>query len=977
MSINQPNVFTIPPGIPFAEALAAKLLQQNAEHREKLAEILILLPTRRACRIVREAFLRQSGGVALLLPRLQTFGDVDEDALGIEIAALSENSADALAIPPSLSPLRRRIILTKLILARGDYQNSPDQALLLADALGHLLDTIYTEGRDIATLPSLVDRSKFSEHWQITLDFLTIISVAWPQILAEMGVIDAADRRNRLLQSLADHWGKYPPTYQVIAAGSTGSIPAAGHLLQVVARMPKGCVILPGLDQELDEKSWRSIEDTHPQATLRNLLTRMEIDRSKVQLWTDKIPPRQNLAAEIMRPAETTDAWRELGKNAAAIQTALENLQRIDCPTPQEEARLISLVFRQVQHYPPHTAVLITFDRDLARRVAAACARWGLTIDDSAGIPLASTPAGTFLNLCAQICVEQLAPIPLLAVLKHKLTTAGIDPGDFRAAVRRLDHYVLRGPRPGAGLEGLRAQATLNKQDQMLQQFFTALDTCLQPFLQLCDGNRHSFAQFLSAHLAAAEALTGGPEQLWGGEDGDASSLFFSELCAHAAGLPDISCGDYLPMLQTLMHGITVRPAWGMHPRLSILGPLEARMQNADVVIMGSMNEGSWPPAPENDPWMSRPMRRDFGLPALERGIGLSAHDFVQGFCASTVILTRSERAGTAPTIPSRWLQRLDTVVEAAHLKMVRTDWLAKTRELDQPTEIKPVMRPEPRPPADKRPKRLSVTQIETWMRDPYALYARHILKLERIDNIDELPDVADKGNIIHKALEEFTKQHPVTLPDDSDVQLLALGHSLLDAEINDVRTRHFWGVRFDKTAEWWALHEVHWRTQAKNLKTEIKDEMAVPGHDFILVAKADRIDLMCGGDGVAIIDYKTGTSPSKKDIASGLSPQLPLEAAMIIHGGFKEIEQRHVSYLGHWVLNGKEGGREDVIKEDPATLAGAALAGLQNLIAGFANQNTPYLSIPRPSAASRYNDYRHLARIQEWAVLDEGEGSE
>ncbi|MDB5491964.1 MAG: double-strand break repair protein AddB [Micavibrio sp.] len=971
------KVYTIPAGIPFGEALAAKLLQQYKDHPEKLAEILILLPTRRACRIVRDAFLRQSGGVALLLPRLQTLGDVDEDALGLEIAALSEAGTDALDIPPALSTLRRRIILTQLILSRGDYQNSPDQALLLADALGHLLDTIYTEGRDISALPALVDRSKFSEHWQITLDFLTIISVAWPEILKEMGVIDAADRRNRLLQSLADHWQKHPPTTPIIVAGSTGSIPAAGNLLHIVATLPNGCVVVPGLDKILDERSWQKLDDTHPQATLRNLLNRMNLDRSQVQNWTDRIPPRQELAAEIMRPAETTDNWRALGQNAPPIRTALENLQRIDCPTPQEEARLISLIFRHVQHNPPSTAVLVTFDRDLARRVAASCARWGLTIDDSAGIPLASTPAGTFLNLCAQVSVEQLAPVPLLSLLKHKLTTAGMDPADFRAAVRRLDRDVLRGPRPGPGLEGLQQQATLNKQGDRLQQFFTALNTCLGPFLDLCDGHSHPFAEFLTSHLTAAEALTGGPDPLWTGEDGDAAALFLADLRANAASLPNITCGDYLPMLQTLMHGITVRPAWGMHPRLSILGPLETRMLNADVVILGSMNENSWPPAPENDPWMSRPMRKDFGLPALERGVGLSAHDFVQGFCAPTVILTRSERAGTAPTIPSRWLQRLDTVLKATGLAMAKTDWLDKTRELDEPTEVKPVLRPDPRPPVEKRPNRLSVTQIETWMRDPYALYARHVLNLDAIDNIDELPGAADKGNITHKALEEFAKAYPLTLPVDAEAQLLTIGHTLLDDQIKDVRTRHFWGVRFDKTAEWWVPHEIEWRTDARTLKTEIKDEMIVPGHDFTLVAKADRIDLLGGGEGIAIIDYKTGSPPSKKDIVAGLSPQLPLEAAMIRAGGFTEIQQRDVGYLGHWVLNGKDGGKADQIKEDPAILADAALTGLQNLISGFANQNTPYLSVPRPNAAPRYNDYRHLARIQEWAVLDDSDGGD
>jgi ATP-dependent helicase/nuclease subunit B len=972
MTERQPNLYTIPAGIGFAESLAAKLMQQYKELPEFLTETLILLPTRRSCRMVRDAFLRQSEGKAMLLPRLQTLGDIDEDALGLEIAALSDPEIKAFDIPPAISPLRRRIILTRLILARPDYQNSPDQALLLADALSHLLDKIYMESLDMAALPDLVDANAFSEHWQITLKFLTIISEIWPDILKEMGCIDTADRRNRLMDALSDHWSVAPPVYPIIAAGSTGSIPAAGRLLHVISTLPQGLVILPGLDQEMDEKSWRILGDTHPQATLKSLLDLMKTDRSKVKLWTDQIPARQKLASELMRPAETTEEWRNLRSDPDILQKMLQGLQRIDCPTAQEEARLISLIFRFVQHNSPQTAALITFDRNMARRVAACCERWGIAIDDSGGQPLANTPAGGYLRLCAQTCIEQLAPVPLLSLLKHKIASGVTFTTDFRSSVRFLDQ-ALRGPRPAPGIAGLQARAP------ELQQFIADLETCLTPLLQLCDDQNHPFAAFLNGHIQAAENLAAGPSHLWAGEDGEALALFLSELCDFATGLPEIRAKDYLPMLETLMQGMSVRPNWGTHPRLSILGPLEARMLAADVVILGGLNEGSWPPATENDPWMSRPMRGKFGLPSPERAIGLSAHDFIQGFGAQTVILTRSERAGTAPTIPSRWLQRLDTVLQAADISLLRTDWLEKTRELDRAKTIKPISRPGPCPPVEKRPKKLSVTEIETWMRDPYALYARHVLSLKALETIDELPDAADKGTIIHEAVEKFIQQFPDQLPQDAWGALLQIGRTELETKIGDVRTRHFWGVRFDKSVEWMIPHEIEWRTKARTMKVEVQGEMTLPGHDFILKGKADRIDLLRDGSGVAIIDYKTGAAPAKKEINTGFSPQLPLEAAMVTAGAFPDIGQTQVGYLGHWILNGKAGGKEDIIKESAEILAKGAISGLQNLVSVFANENTPYLSIPRPASRPRYSDYTHLARVQEWSVLDEtsdgGEG--
>ncbi len=977
--LTPPSLFTIPAGVNFADVFAAELLQQYKDTPEKLAEILILLPTRRACRIVRESFLRQSGGVALLLPRMQTIGDVDEDSLSIETAALSET--DALSIPPSMSPLRRRIILTQLIMKWPDYAHKPDLALGLADALGQLIDRVHTEGLELSALPDLVRNEDLAQHWQITVNFLTIISENWPAILQSHGQIDSAHRRNLLLKALAAHWEEFPPAYRIIAAGSTGSIPAAGDLLHIIARLPDGSVILPGLDRQMDLASWDAIDDTHPQATLKNLLEKMAVTRDQVQDWPlrdTRTNDRNLFAGEIMRPAATTDQWRSLNKNAVAIGAALKGLQRIDCATAQEESQLISLIFRHVQHTRNKTAALVTFDRNLSRRVAASCSKWGIQIDDTAGQPLHNTEIGSFLALCAESCAENLAPVPLLAFLKHSHTAAGMNIGDFRGMVRRLDRAAMRGPRPGPGIEGLRKRLT-GKHDALLP-LINNLETALNPLLNLCDGDYHPFAAFLDAHLTAAESMAANPQQtgserLWGGEDGEAAATFLADLRNHAAGLPDIRCAAYLPMLLTLMRGINVRPLYGAHPRLMIMGPLEARMIQADLVIMSGLNEGSWPPAPTTDPWMSRPMRKSFGLPSPERSIGLSAHDFVQGFCAKEVILTRAERAGTAPTIPSRWLQRLNTVLDAAGLSLVQTDWLDKAREQDIAGEQVKITRPAPKPPAHTRPVQLSVTEIETWMRDPYAMYAKRVLSLKAIDSVDEKPDASDRGTILHETLEDFTRLHMHTLPDTAYADLMRIGHGRLDDEIDDVRTRHFWGIRFDQAANWFYDHEVLWRTDAAPYKMEVTGSMTLPGMNFTLTGKADRIDRMKDGSGVAIIDYKTGAAPSEKQVVAGLSPQLPLEAAMVREGSFADLGPETPAYLGYWKLTGgRGGGAEAKMKTSADTLADQALLGLENLVRVFANDDTPYLSLPRPAHRPKYQDYAHLARVQEWSVLDDSE---
>lgn len=971
------RVFTIPAGVSFADSLAAKLLRDYGDSPEKLTDLLILLPTRRACRMVRDAFLRQSGGRAILLPRLQPLGDLDEDALMLDIAA----SGQGLDIPPAIPAMERRVILTNLILARDPGQ-FPDQAIALADALAKLLDRVRTEGLEMSALTGLVQVEGLAERWQETLRFLDILLENWPKILAERGMIDAAARRNLLLDALSRHWAAHPPHHPVIAAGSTGSIPAVRRLLRVVAELPDGCVVLPGLDRDIDPASWAALDDTHPLGTLKILLHDFGLTPGNVPFWDDEIaaPKRLSLAREMMRPAATSDHWRQIKPDM--IAPALTGLERIDCANAEEEAALIALIFRSIQHQPGQTATLITADRGLARRVAGACARYDLTVDDSAGQFLHTTRVGGFLVFCAQAALDDLAPVPLLALLKHRDSALGLPPADYRAAVRRLD-LVLRGVRPGPGMAGLRRACA---DVPALMPLLDGIEAGLAPLLDLGagGGGTRPFADFVRAHLHTAERVAASTEQsgasrLWGGEDGEAAADFFAELLHYAGGLPDMDGAGYLRVLTQLMRGVQVRTLYGAHPRLSIVGPLEARMTGADLVILGGMNEGVWPGPAEDDPWMSRPMRRDMGLPSPERPVGLSAHDFTLGFCAPRVIITRAARAGSAPTIPSRWLQRLDTVLLAAGLSLHSGEWLDRLRARERPARVTPAPRPAPTPPVETRPQSLSVTGVEQWVRDPYGVYARHVLKLKQLEIIDKSIDAADRGTILHSVLEDFIRTQPDPLPGDAYDRLVAMGTARLEAEIGDVRARHFWGVRLQKMAEWFVSNEIEWRTLAAPDGLEVKGEMTIPGTGFTLTAKADRIDRMRDRSGHAIIDYKTGAVPRAADIALGLSPQLPLEAGMLEAGAFATIGPSRAVSLSHWLINGGgEGGKATPVKtDDPAALGRAALEGLAGLVRRFNDPATPYFSLPRPAVAPRYNDYAHLARVQEWAVIDDAEGEE
>lgn len=988
-----PAVFTIPSGKPFVDALASGVLAGalgiDAAEPASLARVTILVPTRRACRGLIEAFLRLSGGTPMILPRIAPIADVEEDLLGLS-DDLGAEVPGAAELPPALSPLRRQLLLTRLVLkfgsTRGARPFTDGQAARLAQELGGLLDQVQTERLSFDALETLVPED-FAAHWQITLDFLRIVTRHWPKVLEEEGAVDPAARRNLVLEARTRAWLADPPADPVIAAGSTGSVPATADLLAAVASLPRGAVVLPGLDKTLDETAWELLEETHPQYTMARLLRRLDVPRGSVRDWdapgvAATTPLRAALMSEALRPAETTDAWRAV---APPPVEALSGVTRIDCPAPREEAGVVALLMRQALETEGKRAALVTFDRALARRVAAELGRYAVEVDDSAGIELAETPCGTYLRTTAAMIAEACAPVPLLAALKHPLAAGGEQPAAFRAKVRRLEVLALRGPRPARGFKGLaaalRASETSASERRALTGWLRALEAIARPFTRLMGRRRASFADLLSAHLAFAESLAKtdaepGGARLWAEPAGEAASMFVSELLGAARDFPPVEPAAYPALLEAMMEGRVVRPPYGRHPRLFIWGPLEARLQHVERVILGGLNEGTWPPQARSDAWMSRPMRTRFGLPLPERRIGLSAHDFAQLFSAPEVVLTRATRVEGAPTVASRWLLRLDNLLpEGARIRR-GDEWLAWFAALDRPEEVRAAAAPAPRPPVAARPRRLSVTEIETLIRDPYAIYARRVLGLEPLPALDADPGAAERGSFIHEVLDAFVRAHPGELPQESLALLEELGRETFGRALSRPGVRAFWWPRFLRVARWFLDFERGRRANGvRVLATEVTGEIPIdaPAGPFRLRAKADRIDRVAAG--LSILDYKTGTVPSQKQVESGLTPQLTLEAAIAQAGGFEDIAPLGVAELAYVRLTGREPpGELAPVKGDLAELGGEALAGLARLVAAFDDPKTPYRSRPRPMFVARAGDYDHLARVKEWSSgLGEG----
>ena len=983
-----PAIYTIPPEQPFLDTLVAGLMRRAGTAPLALAGMTVLLPTRRAARSLREAFLRAGEGAAMLLPRMLPVGDLDPEELAL-LPDETEGGGEGFEIPPAVPELRRRLLLTQLVRRQAEAKGAPialGQAAPLARELARFLDEVHAEGCDLAKLDELAP-GELAAHWQDVVKFLDILRVHWPEILSSLGCLDPGARRNRLLEAQAEAWRRKPPRGPVIAAGITGGVPAVAALMKVVAHLPQGAVVLPGLDTAADGAMWELLlaDPAHPQHVMAKFLDSLGVEREAVEPWhhASAMPPRARLLREALAPAALTHRWRFI---AGVDASALKGLRRLDCAGPQEEAGAIALLLREALEEPGRTAALVTPDRDLARRVGAELRRWDIDIDDSAGLPLNRTPPGVFLRLVLDLAAERWAPLPLLAVLKHPLCTSGLPAGAIRERVRALEQAALRGARPKPGAEGLRE--LLSTERGPLHALVDRIDAATAPLIAALAAEKADLATVVAAHIACCESLAesdeeAGAARLWREPAGEAAALFLNELLQEAQGFPAFRGGEYPALFESLLAGPVVRPPYGRHPRLFIWGLLEARLQQADLIVLGGLNEGVWPAAIGSDPWLSRPMRQSFGLPPPERRIGAAAHDFALALGAGEVVMTRAARVEGAPTVPSRWLLRLDTVLRAAgvenHLAadVAPLDWQAK---LDEPAgPPRPAVAPAPSPPFEARPRKLSITEIETWRRDPYAIYARHVLRLKALDPLDADPGAADRGIVIHDALGNFLKTYPKQLPADAVTRLLALGEQSFGPLLARPGVWAFWWPRYRRVAEWIAALEAERRPLLDDVVAEIDGKMTLdaPGGPFEIVGRADRIERRRDGR-VAIIDYKTGGVPEVGEINDGFTPQLALEAAMIEQGGFAGIAKSAVGELAYWKLGGGDpAGKVMRREDDPAKLReliDRTIAGMKDLIGAFDDPARPYLAMPRPDRAPRYSDYAHLERVKEWLAGEEEE---
>ncbi len=968
-----PRLFALPPGVDFPRELAAGLLKDmQGQPPEALARVTLYLNSGRMLRRVRNAFLLAG---AHYLPCLRLISDLGRDPLA--------------GLAMAVSPLQRKLELARLVAKMAEAEpgfDSENSHFALAESLNTLMAEMQTEAVHPDDLEQIEIAETHAEHWQKSLKFIRIVA----RYFNEDAALDAQARQRRAVEDITARWAAAPPKDPVIVAGSTGSHGATAAFIRAVLGLENGSVVLPGFDWQMTDAAWNSLHagrfpiEDHPQYRYFALVKALGLAPSDIRKWggrEDPQPARNRVISLALRPAPVTDQWRVEGAGLGDLNDACKDMTLIEAKDPRQEALAVALVLREAAERGK-TAALVTPDRLLARRVSVALDRWDIIPDDSAGQPLQQTAPGRLLRHVARFSGRRLGLADLLILLKHPLTATGAGAERRGLHLKLTRDLELQLRRKGPAFpqpEDLRKWAIGKEERQPWANWVGDLIGRLSQVTTL------PLSACVEGHVGLSEAIaagTGGDvaqSGLWRVTGGRECRSLMEELHREARHGADMSPAAYADLINRHLQSSLVRTISGVHPLISIRGTLEARAQDADLVICGGLNEGSWPEGAAPDPWMSREMRQQAGLLLPERRIGLSAHDFQQAVAAPEIVLSRARRDAEAATVPSRWLNRLTNLIRGlpdqngrvAHERMIARGerWLHLAETLERPRQdLPPARRPSPRPPVGARPRDLSVTQVQTLIRDPYAIYACKVLRLHPLESLRPEPDPRLRGQILHSIVERFVRERPGTEePEAAQARLLKVADDILQADLPWPSAQRIWRARIAAIARKFCMDEAERLARATPAVIEKKGSVQLQGVNFRLSAKPDRLDILQDGR-VRIYDYKTGRPPSQATILN-FDKQMLLEAAMVERGAFGDLGPREVAGMTYIQLGG-EGMTRDV-KEEGETPE-AAWTRFTRLVARYLSPSQGFTARRAMQKSGDKSDYDQLSRYGEWNITDQ-----
>lgn len=916
----------------------------------------LFLPTRRSARAFEKCLAAHTEHGLFSPPRIIALTDFPPEAFDCEQSAILPTATE------------RHLLMVELL--RGKHfdallgeQKSLPQLLSHASALLDQIDELFLFEVPQDNLSSLV-RHDLPQNQIQALRVLHQVYSEWEPFLKRQGFCDPTQMRvvryREYIKTLRD----YP--HPVIALGIEAAYGFVRDLLKAIMKTRGGAVILGG--PEDGELSRRDSEKAHhPDFHLNRLLESMGCERSTLSfINSTKEHPRRLLLEGVFQNHTNVTTSGPLKEEET------KNLFLLESGTLFEEAEAITLMMAEAVVDPLKTVALVTTNQTLTAYVMALLERFGIKADHSKAHAFRSTPLGRLLLLVASFLVSPYSPVTLLSLLKHPYVSLDQGRLSVLALARFLENNVMRTDRMVRGERDLFIKTMPEGEKALL----TKLLNMKERGQNLLHGKEPtSLAQALLLLQSSLEELCfkttlEGIGSIYDTPEGEKFKGWIASVMVSPLGKTTLEMQHFPSILRELMDAIPVSKAWGYHPRVFILGPLETRLLSFDRVILADFNEGRWPRKSSDAVWMNQRMRQDVGIVSDVIQMSQEADDLRALLSLKEVFITRALRVDGSPSVPSRWLLRLQAFCTQKNVQLSSVDHYKEWARLiwHEPLKkvnplLRPLEKPMALPPLGARPKRLTISGLNLLKRNPYAFYVNSILKLNALKPLIHQLDALQFGVRLHQVLAD------ALILEDSGSRLThdvlnALGGRIFASYTSSPLWRYFWQHRLNECFD-------HFLSLDKNLSYapqkrfgEVK--VTFPFHtdfgDFEIIAKADRLDLITP-HGAVLIDYKTGRTPTASSIKKGEDIQLALEGVMVNEGAFRICDAQVTKGLEYWDL--KNGRRVSV--EEVDTVIGNAESALIELLEQYYKVGAAY----KINFDHLSDEIRHFSRWEEWIRLE------
>lgn len=967
------NILNIPGCFNFLKSVHEFIINRTND-KLSLSNFTILLPSRRSCNELKRIFLENSSNSAIILPNIRAIGDIDYDDLVLK--QINKNDLENFSdFSNNTSRIKYKILLIKELLkwAKSSNKNlfkdiTIEQASNLALELEKFLNEVNRNGLNLDDLEKIVD-DEYSQHWQEVLNFLEIFGKKWNKFIKDNNVISVVDFKSRMIEFNAEYFKKNKPLNPIVIAGVSGSVKSTCEFIKSLIKYDNCYYFFKDLNKNLTEDEWKEIGVFHPQYSFKNLLDNCincERDRVKNLEFNNCLivnPIIEKILSFSMLPYNETHKWQS---KLNIKKEDFSHISKIECNNSFEELSVISLITKHVHETSNDNVAIITSDEIFANQLAVELKNLNLDVNNAFGNKISRTEVVKFLFLILDVIKNKYETVAFLSLLKHDFTLFGYNKNELNRLTLLLEDKILRGY-GNLGCEGILKKVNEFGNLELIDFIKKIMET-LDKFK--CE--KLNFQSVIKLHIELAENIASnsevvGSNAFWNNsKNGDELLNFFNEVIKESESYGDIkNCDEYSYLLDYLIAENSYSDRYSIHPMVNIISPQEAKLINYDLIILTNLNDGRFPPHISTDPWMSKSMRKAFGLPDRDELIGNFAYDFTQFLCNKKVILTRSLKEDGVPTVKSKYLMRLETFLLCQnHLKLEENNiWkeVFKKRNFAEQNII--IKRPKPKPPLDRRPRELYATKIEKLMNNPYDIYAEKILNLKKKDDFYENKIFAFFGSAVHEALENYIKNYKAAEFAKLYEKLIKYGKESFDKYFTDETSRELFFIRFSNIAEWFIEQDEAVRASGYNVYAERIEKLYMKNIDFTIAAKIDRIEENEFGS-INIIDYKTGNTPSTSDVLTAKKPQLIIEAIV--------LENKKTDKLVYWSIKGKGDEKIQEIDSDICELVNKGRDGIVRLITHFNVFENSYIATAFDLNDQNHyaSDYKHLSRVEEWGYL-------